>query len=109
MSVLSPALGGLIIGHEVARASGVLALFAERRNDVLTLRRGFSLDRGERVLIVEDVGLCEKVQRGLHSRGYTQGRFVVDRSSPEYSEHHVHFFQKMVRDALLDPAESDHA
>jgi choline monooxygenase len=61
------------------------------------------------VLIVEDVGLCEKVQRGLHSRGYTQGRFVVDRSSPEYSEHHVHFFQKMVRDALLDPAESDHA
>ncbi len=54
-SVLSPALGGLIIGHEVARASGVRALFAERRNDVLTLRRGFSLGRGERVLIVEDV------------------------------------------------------
>lgn len=53
--VLSPALGGLIIGHEVARATGVRALFAERREGVLTLRRGFCLDAGERVLIVEDV------------------------------------------------------
>ena len=54
-AVLSPALGGLIIGHEVARAAGVRALFAERRDGALTLRRGFSLDPGERVLIVEDV------------------------------------------------------
>ena len=53
--VLSPALGGVIIGHEVARAVGVRALFAERRDRALTLRRGFSLDPGERVLIVEDV------------------------------------------------------
>ena len=54
-AVLSPALGGLIIGHEVARAAGVRALFAERRDGALTLRRGFSLDPGERVLVVEDV------------------------------------------------------
>lgn len=54
-AVLSPALGGLIIGHEVARALGVRALFAERRDGVLTLRRGFSVDPGERVLVVEDV------------------------------------------------------
>lgn len=54
-SVLSPALGGLIIGHEVARASGVRAIFAERRDGDLTLRRGFTLAEGERVLIVEDV------------------------------------------------------
>ncbi len=53
------------------------------------------------VLIPEDVGLCESVQRGLHSLGYRQGRFVVDPSEPSWSEHHVHFFQKMVRDALL--------
>ena len=53
--VLSPALGGLIIGHEVARALGVRALFAERREGQLTLRRGFALESGERVLIVEDV------------------------------------------------------
>ena len=53
--VLSPALGGLIIGHEVARAHGVRALFAERKEGKLMLRRGFSLQSGERVLIVEDV------------------------------------------------------
>ena len=52
------------------------------------------------VLIPEDVALCESVQRGLHSRGYTQGRFVVDQERPEFSEHHVHCFQKMVHDAL---------
>jgi orotate phosphoribosyltransferase len=53
--VLSPALGGVIIGHEVGRALTVRALFAERAEGKLTLRRGFSLSRGERVLIVEDV------------------------------------------------------
>lgn len=53
--VLSPALGGLIIGHEVARALGVRAIFAERVDGVLTLRRGFDLSPGDRVLVVEDV------------------------------------------------------
>ncbi len=52
------------------------------------------------VLSVEDVSLCENVQKGLHSKGYQQGKFVVDRDHVEFSEHHVHFFQKMVRDAL---------
>jgi orotate phosphoribosyltransferase len=53
--VLSPALGGLIIGHEVARALGVRAIFAERAEGVLTLRRGFDLDPADRVVIIEDV------------------------------------------------------
>jgi orotate phosphoribosyltransferase len=56
--VLSPALGGLIIGHEVAAALGVRALFAERGappNQALSLRRGFTLASGDRVLVVEDV------------------------------------------------------
>ena len=53
--VLSPALGGVIIGHEVARALGVRAIFAERGDGTLMLRRGFVLTAGERVLIVEDV------------------------------------------------------
>lgn len=53
--VLSPALGGIVIGHEVARALGVRAIFAERQDGTLTLRRGFSLAPGERVLVVEDV------------------------------------------------------
>jgi orotate phosphoribosyltransferase len=53
--VLSPALGGVIIGHEVGRALGVRALFAERQDGVLTLRRGFTLSERDRVLVVEDV------------------------------------------------------
>jgi orotate phosphoribosyltransferase len=54
-AVLSPALGGLIIGHEVARALGVRAIFAERAEGVLTLRRGFDLGPDDRVVVVEDV------------------------------------------------------
>ena len=53
--VLAPALGGVVIGHEVARALGVRSIFAERRDGALTLRRGFMLAPGERVLVVEDV------------------------------------------------------
>jgi orotate phosphoribosyltransferase len=53
--VLSPALGGIVIGQEVARALDVKALFAERQDSVLTLRRGFTLSDEDRVLVVEDV------------------------------------------------------
>ncbi len=54
--VISPALGGLIIGHEVARALGVRFLFTERDPDrKMSLRRGFTLSPGERVIVVEDV------------------------------------------------------
>ncbi len=53
--VLSPALGGIVIGQEVARALGVRALFAERQDGTLSLRRGFSLLPSDRVLVVEDV------------------------------------------------------
>lgn len=53
--VLSPALGGLIIGHEVARGLGVRAIFAERQDGALTLRRGFSLSPRDRVVVIEDV------------------------------------------------------
>jgi orotate phosphoribosyltransferase len=53
--VLSPALGGVVIGQEVGRALGVRAIFAERLDGVLTLRRGFTLSESDRVLVVEDV------------------------------------------------------
>ena len=53
--VLSPALGGIVIGQEVGRALGVRAIFAERQDGRLTLRRGFAIQPGERVLVVEDV------------------------------------------------------
>jgi orotate phosphoribosyltransferase len=53
--VAAPALGGVIVSHEVARALGVRALFTERQEGAMTLRRGFSLQPGEPVLVVEDV------------------------------------------------------
>ncbi|MGB6266328.1 MAG: orotate phosphoribosyltransferase, partial [Candidatus Acidiferrales bacterium] len=54
--VVSPALGGVIIGYEVARALGVRSLFVERdRSGQMALRRGFELKPGERVLVIEDV------------------------------------------------------
>lgn len=54
-AVLSPALGGIVIGHEVARALGVRAVFAERVDGKLTLRRGFTLDPNDRLVVIEDV------------------------------------------------------
>lgn len=54
-TVMSPALGGVVIGQEVGRALGVRAIFAERADGKLTLRRGFALDPGEKVIVVEDV------------------------------------------------------
>jgi orotate phosphoribosyltransferase len=53
--VIGPALGGIIIAHEVARALGARAIFAERSDGRMTLRRGFAIQPGERVLVVEDV------------------------------------------------------
>ena len=53
--VVSPALGGVIIGHEVGRALGVRAIFTEREQGVMRLRRGFAIGEGEQVLVVEDV------------------------------------------------------
>jgi orotate phosphoribosyltransferase len=54
-AVIAPAIGGIIVAHETARALGVRALFSEREGNLMTLRRGFRLVEGERVLVVEDV------------------------------------------------------
>src|SRR5439155_11777556 len=54
-TVLAPAIGGILVAHEVARALGARALFTERENDAMALRRGFTLTPGERCLVVEDV------------------------------------------------------
>jgi orotate phosphoribosyltransferase len=61
--VVSPAMGGVIIGHEMGRALGVEALFVERPQGIFELRRGFRLEPGQKVLLVEDV-----VTTGLSSR-----------------------------------------
>ena len=59
-----------------------------------------AMDYQKDILQPEDILLCESVQRGLNSRGYNQGRFVVDADRSELSEHAVHHFQQMVVDAL---------
>jgi orotate phosphoribosyltransferase len=61
--VVSPAMGGVIIGHEMGRALGKPAIFVERPEGTFELRRGFRIDPGQRVLLVEDV-----VTTGLSSR-----------------------------------------
>jgi orotate phosphoribosyltransferase len=54
-AVISPALGGIIVGHEVARALGKRHIFAEKEEGRLVLRRGFQIAQGERFLVIEDV------------------------------------------------------
>jgi orotate phosphoribosyltransferase len=54
-TVLAPAIGGILVAHEAARALGVRALFTEREGGAMRLRRGFALGAGERCLVVEDV------------------------------------------------------
>jgi orotate phosphoribosyltransferase len=84
--VLSPALGGIVIGHEVGRALGVRALFAERQDGALMLRRGFALADNDRVLVVEDVlttggSTRETIQVAKASGAHVVGvASIVDRS-----------------------------
>ncbi|MFT5113279.1 MAG: phenylpropionate dioxygenase-like ring-hydroxylating dioxygenase large terminal subunit [Parasphingorhabdus sp.] len=59
------------------------------------------------VLQPEDIGLCESVQRGLKSKGYNQGRFVIDNGLTELSEHAVHHFQKLYMEAMDAPMEME--
>jgi len=53
--IIAPALGGILVAHEVAREAGVRGLFAERQEGVLKLRRGFHIEPGEKAYVVEDV------------------------------------------------------
>ncbi len=61
--IVSPAMGGILIGHEVGRSMGLEAIFLERPTGTFELRRGFRLEKGQKVLLVEDV-----VTTGLSSR-----------------------------------------
>ena len=84
--VLSPALGGVVIGHEVGRALGARAIFAERQDGALTLRRGFIIGASDRVLVVEDVlttggSTRETMQVAKAAGGQVVGAAsIVDRS-----------------------------
>lgn len=87
--VVSPALGGVIIGHEVARALGRRFVFTERKDGEMQIRRGFALEKGERVLIVEDVvtrgtSLKEVIACVEETGAVVAGlASVIDRTSPD--------------------------
>jgi len=84
--VASPAIGGLIIGHEVARALGTRFIFAERDAGKMTLRRGFEVTSGETAVVVEDVittgGSTREVIEALRQRGVRvlAAGSIIDRS-----------------------------
>lgn len=84
--VIGPAMGGIIVAYEVARHLGAIALFAERENDKMVLRRSFAITPGQRVLVVEDVittgGSVREVMEVVRAhQGYVAGVGVlVDRS-----------------------------
>ena len=85
-AVVAPALGGIIVAHETARALGVRALFTEREANAMRLRRGFRIEDGERMLVVEDVvttggSTRETIEAVTNAGGVVVGAgSVVDRS-----------------------------
>ena len=76
-TVLAPAIGGILVAHEVARALGLRALFTEREQNVMTLRRGFTLERGEPCLVVEDVITTGGSTRETIAAAETSGAAVL--------------------------------
>jgi len=90
-AVVSPAIGGIIVGQEVAKALGCRALFCEREEGKMKLRRGFTIGKGEKIVIVEDVittgGSVKEIVRIVNSTGgKVEGiGAIVDRSQPSLS------------------------
>ncbi|MGH2730022.1 MAG: orotate phosphoribosyltransferase [Actinomycetota bacterium] len=86
--VASPAIGAIVLGFATALATGARAIFAERADDVLTFRRGFGLEAGERVLVVEDVvttggSAAEVVELATDAGGRVVGvGALIDRGDP---------------------------
>ena len=102
-TVISPAVGGIVIGTEVGRQLGVRTIFSERKNGKMTLRRGFSVITGEKILIVEDVittgGSVKEVQRLVELKGgeIVGVATIVDRSNGVVKLHKNQFTVLMMR------------
>ena len=85
-TVASPAIGGIVIGYEVARQLGVRFIWTEREQARMTLRRGFGVSKGERVLVVEDVittgGSTRETIAALRNAGadVVAAASIIDRS-----------------------------
>jgi len=112
-TVASPALGGLIIGYEVARHLGARFLWTERANGEMTLRRGFSIRAGERVLVVEDVvttgGSTRETIEVLSSLGATivAAASIIDRSGGRAEVGVPRFSLAMIDVPAVAPADCD--
>lgn len=76
-TVISPAIGGILVGQEVARLLGKRSIFTERTDGLMTLRRGFSLQKDERVLICEDVVTTAKSTKEVLSVVESYGAVAV--------------------------------
>jgi orotate phosphoribosyltransferase len=99
--VIAPALGGIVIGHEVARGFGCRSLVTEREGTIMTLRRGFTLKRGEAVVVVEDVVTTGQSTREVIAVVEAAGARVVGAASlVDRSSGKVHFevpFETLLR------------
>jgi len=79
--VMGPAIGGIILSYEVARQIGARSIFAERENGKMQLRRGFTIEKGEKILIVEDVVTTGGSVKECLSIAEQQGGIVIGISS----------------------------
>lgn len=92
-AVISPAIGGIVIGTEVGRQLGVKTIFTERKDGAMKLRRGFEIEKGERILVVEDVlttggSINEVIEIVKENKGKIAGvGVVVDRSGGNIKLH----------------------
>ena len=92
-TVISPAIGGIVVGTDVGRQLGVKTIFAERKDGIMKLRRGFEIEKGERILIVEDVlttggSIKELIEIVKNNNGRIVGiGVVVDRSGGDIKLH----------------------
>jgi len=90
-AIISPAIGGIVVGQEVAKVLGCRALFCEREEGEMKLRRGFEIGRGEKVIIVEDVittgGSVKEIVGIVKNRGGEVKGIgaIVDRTKPSFS------------------------
>jgi len=92
-TVISPAIGGIVVGTDVGRQLGVKTIFTERKDGIMKLRRGFEIEKGERILIVEDVlttggSIKELIEIVKNNNGRIVGiGVVVDRSGGDIKLH----------------------
>ena len=115
-SVISPALGGIIVGQEVGRSLGKRHIFVEKEDSKLALRRGFKIDKGEKVIVVEDVvtrgGRVQETIDIVRAKGGTVSAVgvIVDRSGdkkPDFGSPFVRLVELNVENFSADKLPPD--